>query len=129
LKQVSEIAATLLVLITAHRLQTISLIDIDNISRGSSGLQIKIPELIKTSKLGKNQPILIVPFFKQRQKVCVASIILHYLKITRSIRAENKKLFLSTVKPHNPVTAQTIGHWIKSLLNKAGIDTEKFSAY
>ncbi|XP_074107722.1 uncharacterized protein LOC141532986 [Cotesia typhae] len=129
LKQVSEIAATLLVLITAHRLQTLSLIDIDNISQVSSGLQIKIPELIKTSKLGKNQPILIVPFFKQRQKVCVASIILHYLKITRSIRTENKKLFLSTVKPHNPVTAQTIGHWIKSLLNKAGIDTEKFSAY
>ncbi|XP_044581549.1 uncharacterized protein LOC123263077 [Cotesia glomerata] len=129
LKQVSEIATTLLVLITAHRLQTIFLIDIDNISQGSSGLQIKIPELIKTSKLGKNQPILIVPFFKQRQKVCVASIILYYLKITRSIRAENKKLFLSTVKPHNLVTAQTIGHWIKSLLNKAGIDTEKFSAY
>jgi site-specific recombinase XerD len=129
LKIISEIATTLLVLITAHRLQTIALINIDEIIMGSDGLQIKIPDRIKTSKLGKNQPLLVIPFFKKRPKVCVATIILHYLKITEPIRAGNKKLFLASVKPHKPVSAQTIGHWIKSLLGKAGIDTDKFSAY
>lgn len=129
LKFISEIATTLLVLVTAHRLQTIALINVDEIVMSSSGLQIKIPDRIKTSKLGKNQPLLIIPFFTERPKVCVATIILHYLKITESIRGGNKKLFLSTVKPHKPVSPQTIGHWIKSLLSKAGIDTDKFSAY
>lgn len=129
LKIISEIATTLLVLVTAHRLQTIALINIDDIAISSSGLQIKISDRIKTSKLGKNQPLLIIPFFRERPKLCVASIILHYLKITKSFRAENKKLFLSSVKPHKPVSPQTIGHWIKTLLSKAGIDTNKFSAY
>lgn len=103
--------------------------NLDNVNITSLGLQIKIPDLIKTSKPGKNQPILIVPFFKDRPKICVASILLHYLKITKTIRGESRKLFLSTVRPHKPVSSQTIGHWIKSLLGKAGVDTEKFSAY
>lgn len=129
LKVISEIATTLLVLVTAHRLQTIALVNIDEINVNNLGLQIKIPDRIKTSKIGKNQPLLMVPFFRERPKVCVATIILHYLKITEVIRGGNKRLFLSSVKPHNPISAQTIGHWIKSLLGKAGIDTEKFSAY
>lgn len=129
LKVVSEIAATLLILVTAHRLQTISVIKIDHLNKTSSGLQIKIPDLIKTSKPGKNQPVLTIPFFKKRPKLCVASIILHYLKLTESIRGESKNLFLSTKKPHKPVSPQTIGHWIKSLLSKAGVDTKEFSAY
>lgn len=52
------------------------------------------------------------------------------MKITKDLRSkENKKLLISTIKPYKDVSAQTIGHWIKSLLSKAGIDTKLFSAY
>lgn len=129
LKEVSEIAVTLLALITAHRMQTIALINIKNITESATGLSIKISDLIKTSGPGKNQPVLTIPFFKERKNLCVASVILFYLKITENLRSNSNNLFVSTMKPHKPASAQTISHWIKSLLKKAGIDTNTFSAY
>ena len=90
LKEISEITATLLVLVTAHRLQTLAVIDIDNIQKSSAGVQIKIPDLLKTSKPGKMQPVLNIPFFRERPKVCVASAILRYLEITEKLRSGTK---------------------------------------
>lgn len=103
LKDLSEITATLLMLVTAHRLQTLALIIIENTEKNT--------------------------FYAERKKVCVASIILQYLKVTKQLRTHVKNLFISTVKPHKAVTSQTISHWVKSLLQKAGIDTTEYSAY
>ena len=33
------------------------------------------------------------------------------------------------VKPHKPVSSSTLARWLKSLLEKAGIDTGIFKAY
>jgi len=130
LKEATEKLTTLLALSTAHRLQTLSLINITNIEKSPTGIKIKIPELIKTSKPGSFQPELYLPFFKARPGLCVASCVLEYLEITKSLRDKNnKRLLISTIKPYGPANPQTIGHWIKSLLSKAGIDTEQFSAY
>lgn len=52
------------------------------------------------------------------------------MKITQKLRDNNNKyLLIATVKPYGSVSSQTIGHWIKSPLTKAGIDTNQFSAY
>jgi hypothetical protein len=130
IKEMAEKVATLLALATAHRLQTLALINIDNISKSKSGISIKIPDLIKTSRPGSFQPELYLPFFETRPGLCVASCVLDYLEITKNLRDKNnKRLLILTVKPYGPASPQTIGHWIKSLLSKAGIDTDQFSAY
>ncbi|XP_057326848.1 uncharacterized protein LOC130668527 [Microplitis mediator] len=130
LKEAAEKVATLLILTTAHRLQTISLINIKNIVIKESGISIKIPDLIKTSKPGKNQPELFLPLFQVKPKICVASAVKDYLKLTEKFRNnENDRLFISSHKPYKNVSAQTVSHWIKSLLTKAGIDTDQFTAY
>ena len=38
-------------------------------------------------------------------------------------------LFLSYIKPHGPVTSQTIAHWLKEILGRAGVDTSVFISY
>lgn len=73
IKEAAEKLATLLALSTAHRLQTLALIKTDNIKKLSSGITIKIPYLIKTSKPGSFQPELHLPFFESRPGLCVAS--------------------------------------------------------
>lgn len=129
-KEVAEKVVTLLALTTAHRLQTMALINIKNIQKTDSGIIIKIPELIKTSKPGSFQPELILPFFEECPQLCVASTVLEYLEYTKELRGHGcENLLLATVRPHGPVSAQTIGHWIKSLLQKAGIDMQQFTAY
>lgn len=129
LKEISQITATLLILITAHTVQTLALIKTENIVESTDGIRIKIPDLIKTSGPGVNQPLLSIPFFKERKKICVASIILYYLDRAKKMREKSDKLFITTIKPHRPATTQTVTHWIKGLLNKAGVDTKVFTAY
>ena len=51
-----------------------------------------------------------------------------YLTVTTNLRSSTK-LFVSYIKPYGAVTASTIGRWIKTLLERAGIDTKQFSAH
>lgn len=128
-KNVAEKTATLLALTTAHRLQTLAFIRVENICVSPDGIIIKIPDLIKTSKPGAFQPELRLPYFKEKPTLCTASTILVYLEYTKKVRdGINNKLLISTVKPYGAVSAQTIGHWIKSLLANADVDTTQFSA-
>ena len=39
------------------------------------------------------------------------------------------KLFLSFIRPYNPVFPKKIARWIMSVLQSAGIDTSKFKAH
>lgn len=51
-----------------------------------------------------------------------------YINKTNSLR-HNDYLFISYKRPHNKVSSQTLGHWIKNILLKSGIDTSIFSAH
>ncbi|XP_020297308.1 uncharacterized protein LOC109861882, partial [Pseudomyrmex gracilis] len=130
LKEAVKKIVTLLALTTAQRLQTLSLIHTVNIVKSDVGISIKILERIKTTKPGAFQPDLILPFFKEKLGLCVASAILDYIDYTKELRnKDTKNLFIATTKPFGAVSSQTIAHWIKTLLAKAGVDTNQFSAY
>lgn len=120
---------TLLALVTAHRVQTLSLILIKNISVNENTVSIKISDLIKTSKLGSNQPNLIIPFYTVRPNICPAKTLLAYLEKTKLLRGNVDFLFISHKKPYGKVTSQTLSRWIKDMLFESGIDTSVFSAH
>ena len=56
-----------------------------------------------------------------------------YERRTESFRSgeneEQTRLFLAVVRPHKPVCWSTLARWLKSLLDKAGIDTSIFKAH
>lgn len=128
-KLASKLAA-LLALTTAQRMQTLSLIQIQNIEEDRDGIIIKIPLPIKTSRKRASQPTLFLPYFNEDPILCVASTLKHYLYITDSLRPPSAdKLFISSRKPHRQVGSQTISRWIQNVLKNSGLDTSKFSAY
>ncbi|XP_045022886.1 uncharacterized protein LOC123466808 [Daphnia magna] len=60
----------------------------------------------------------------------VSEICSTYIAATTKWRKpEDDSLFLAVRRPHRPVSSSTVGHWIKSCLNDAGIDTASFSAH
>lgn len=120
---------TLLALVTAQRMQCLSLIDIRNIEENSEGIEIKIPERVKTSRVNKTQPNLIIPFFKEDKSICVASTLIFYLEKTADLRGSETTLFIATRRPHKSVSTQTLSRWIKKNLGDSGIDTKMFDAY
>lgn len=119
----------LLALSTAHRAQTLASIEINNIRKSASGLEIIITKLIKTSGPGRSQPVLIIPEFKEKPELCVASTVLEYLAKTAVFRGTETVLFLAKRKPYKKVGSQTISRWIKGVMEKSGINTNMFTAH
>lgn len=130
LQALTEKTVTLLALCSAHRAQTLASIKISNIKTNSeNGLEIRVPDKIKTSGQGRFQPFITLPKYAQDARVCVVTVILRYIEVTKEIRNKEDRLFIATKKPHKAVTAQSISRWIKSVLSKSGIDTSIFSSH
>lgn len=125
LKDLSLKLATLLILITGQRVQTIFSINIDNIVENPNGFQVLITDKIKSSGLNKVQPCLDVPFCKDNPALCPGSTLKFYIEKTKDLRSQDEKyLFLSSKVPHLRASKDTISRWIKEVLGTAGIDPQ-----
>lgn len=120
---------TLLALITAHRMQTFSLINLENIHKRETGFLIFINDRIKTSGKNKSQPVLQIPFFLKDPRVCTAGTLDAYLQKTGTLRQSYNRLILTFKKPYKPASAQSISRWVKKTLKQSGINTDIFSAH
>lgn len=129
LKKLSFKLVTLLALITGQRMQMLGLINIENMSRTKEGIEIRIPDRIKTSRINKSQLTLIIPSYRENSKLCVVSALDAYLERTKDLRDIETKLFISFKKPFKAVSSQTLSRWIKNTLRDSGIDVNVFSAY
>ncbi|KAH9631119.1 hypothetical protein HF086_008621 [Spodoptera exigua] len=129
LDKISKKLATLLALLTAHRVQTFSKINIKNIETFPSKIIIKIPDFLKTTRIGCMQPILVLPFFEQQPEICPGKALLAYLEKTRLLRKDVDSLFISLKKPYRAVGPQTLSRWIKETLGDSGIDVTIFTAH
>ena len=73
--------------------------------------------------------------FPHNERLCHVDTLRHYLKATRNLRAvfpssKPDPLFVSYVKPHNPITAPTLSQWLRMVLKTAAdIDTDIFKAH
>jgi len=52
-----------------------------------------------------------------------------YLEQSPTEALDQTGLFLSYIKPHNPISSLSIARWILAMLNLAGLDTDKFKAH
>ncbi|XP_066590166.1 uncharacterized protein [Prorops nasuta] len=122
--------ATLLALITAQRVQTLAKIKLSNIQITESGIRIKIPDRIKTSRQGRPQPLLEIPFFKDQPRLCAASVLSRYIEETKLKRPKDEENLLITYrKPYKAAKTQTIRRWIKEVLKSSGIDVNTFGSH
>lgn len=117
----------LLALATAHRMQTLAAINLDNIIEQNEEYSIKINNLIKRSRAGQCQPLLSLPRFSDKPELCLASTLQEYLKVSSPLRGMTKTLILTTKKPYKSATTQTISRRIRTFLVNSGINN-KFKA-
>lgn len=129
LNVLSQKLVALLALATGQRLQTLASIDINNIHRTDEKIDIPISKRIKTSARNRFQPLLSLPFLNSDPEICVASTLLSYLEKTKPLRGPIKSLFISITKPYRAISTQTLSRWVKNILQKSGVDTDKFSAH
>ena len=67
--------------------------------------------------------------FNEDTDLCPVYCLKAYIKRTKFIRKGENRLFLATVKPHQAVTSETIGSWLKQILERVGVDTKLFKGH
>nr|CAI5852268.1 unnamed protein product [Callosobruchus analis] len=125
LEKLAKKTVTLLALITAHKVHTLSLIDINNICKNCKRFKTRTASRIRTSLVNRLQPCLCIPYFLEDRIICAATT----LERTNQYREGNSKLCLTYKRPIKEATSQSISRWIKSVLLESGIDSSFFSAH
>ena len=68
LQSLTKKLVMLLALGTSFRVQSLALVKLQNVFIDDGGVEIKISDLIKTSRPGGFQPFSFLPFFKERRR-------------------------------------------------------------
>lgn len=120
--------ATLLILVTGQRCQTLFYMNIDNVETGADYIKIRIGELLKQSKPGVHLAEIYIVSFKSNPNICVVNMFKVYIEQTKELR-KSGELFIITQWPHTPATKGTIANWINICLKLAGIDIALFTPH
>ena len=110
----------LFLLLTGQRCQTLHLINIRYIEILEDEIIIRITDNMKQSRPGFHLKPITLHRYEMNDKICIVTTVKEYMAHTKHLRT-GTKLFISTVKPHNSVSKQTISRWIKLIMSKAGI--------
>ena len=119
LKWLSWKLAILIALALACRCSELQMIEVSGIFFDEQGVKIILQGLTKTSYASKPSKQFTIELLKEEPLVCPVITLKQYLSKTRRLRdtpQKEKKLFISYVKPHKPVTTPTIDRWIMSVL-------------
>lgn len=119
----------LLSLLSGQRCQTIKYLTTENMELTTNECVFKVMEKVKQTRVGTHiQPIVFKPY-PNEEKLCVIAHLKEYIKRTTPFRNASKQLLLSHVKPHGPVSKNTISRWCKTVLSTAGVDTSRFKGH
>ena len=105
-------------------------LDLSNRSYVPEGVVFQPSDLSKQSRLSHHNISFFFPRFKEDKCLCPVETLKVYEERTASFRNNSgeNRVFRSFIGKHGPVTSSTIARWIKSCLQKAGVDTTKFKA-
>jgi hypothetical protein len=83
-----------------------------------------------TNILSGNRPTITVPYFPTDHSLCPVLCLQRYLELTKAWRKDtSQRLFLSWIPPHQPVSKDSLGRWLRTMLAASGIDTNVFKAH
>ena len=85
-----------------------------------------------TKRQGRPHQSLTFSEYEHDEDLDVRKSLRKYLKVTKKFRIigkQKQQLILSRVNPHNPVVPITIARWLKTVMEKSGIDTDKYKAH
>ena len=116
----------------AQREQTLCALDLNCMREILDGFSFVIAERLKTSKPGKSVTLKFGCLLGEA--LCTKCTLVAYTSCTKALRGNGpsdfvSKLFISYIKPHQPISTVTLSRWIKSVLASAGIDTSVFKTH
>ncbi|XP_053406385.1 uncharacterized protein LOC123525594 [Mercenaria mercenaria] len=129
LKELTLKLVMLIAITNAARAQTVHLLSINNMNKSSSQFVFKFDSLLKQSRPGADFSVFVLKAYPPDRRLCVYTVLKEYLKRTKVIRDQHKKLLISYIKPYAPVTRDTVSRWIKTVMFRSGVNTDVFTPH
>lgn len=129
LLRLSQKLLMLLVLLTGQRGQSIHLLNVEDLECGENCLIIRFKHVLKTSRPGVHMDEIVLPAFKDTPELCVLVTFKAFITRTSGLRGKNRRLFVSTLKPHGPLSRDSVRNWTKAIMTAAGVDLNIFGAH
>ena len=126
LKSLSYRLAILLCITTGRRDQALFYMSIDLMMFEVDKVTIFVPELLKQSRPGDLDPMMLLRY--PDQEICVVSHLEQHIEKTKDLR-KDQNLLISFVKPHKRITTSTISWWCLTVLKNAGVDITVFGSH
>ena len=118
----------LLALASMQRVQTLHVIDVNDVNFVNDSVMIPIKKLLKQFNARNNKLMIYLKSFDD-PVICPVLTLKHYITMSQKLRGDNNQLFISFQKPHKPVSKSTLSRWIKRVMEESGIDTTCFKAH
>ena len=119
----------LMLLQSGQRGQTIMNFEVDNMNLQHSFVTFRIGKLLKTSRPNHHTSEVKFKAYAPDRRLCVVTALKTYLKRTLDNRGSVQQLLLTTKPPYRAASRDTIKRWTLQVMEKAGINIEKFTAY
>ena len=81
-------------------------------------------------KLNHKPPSINFLYCSKNSKVCVIKTLYNYVKVTKQGKIDGKRIqsLIRTLNSHMSAVKNKIAGWVKTRINNANIDTDKFTA-
>ena len=121
--------ATLIVLLSGQRGQSVHLLKLPDIEHNASQLILRFTVLLKHSRPGTHLDEIVLPAYTE-PRLCVVTTYKEYVSRTKPLRPQSQqKLFITTIKPFRGISRDTLSRWIKLMLRRAGINMAIFNTH
>lgn len=129
LKKLSMKLSFLLAILSGQRMQTLRALKISDCILNDNECIFYIRTLLKTSR--PSQHMATLKYFSYHEpNLCIVRHLRLYIQMTESLRSNGiDDLLISYVKPHRPISGDTLSRWIKNILQECGVDLKCFSSH
>jgi hypothetical protein len=128
LKDLTLKLVILLALTTGQRAQTLHVLKLGNMVSSESCVTFNFSDPLKTKEPGTASVQLHA--FPEDMLLCPVTVLRCYLERTADYRDNGSdQVFVATIRPHGPVSRDTIHRWLLVVMDLAGIDTSVFKPH
>ena len=134
LKDLTLKTVMLLALTRPSRLADLHLLNVDLCQQSPEGVTFSSAGLTKQARPSNPHQEFVFSKFTPDPSICPVVTVNQYMERTEILRHPEggqraSQLFISWIKPHQPVTLSSIAQWLKTTLERAGIDVSIFKAH
>ena len=121
--------AMLTALTQASRAQSLNLLTLEGMIQDDVSCTLYYSGLLKQSRRGRINPVVTFKIYTPDRRICVFRTLNVYIKRTEHLRGDEKRLFISYIKPYSVVTTTSISRWIKTVMHLSDTDTTRFKSH